>query len=333
MNVLLYTENEKVLSKSGLGKAIEHQKVSLNSVNVKYTTNIFDSYDIVHINFYGLKSYLLSKYLKTKGKKIVYHAHSTEEDFKNGFIFSNLISKYFKKWIIKCYSIGDVIVTPTQYSKKLLESYGIKRNIYVVSNGVETDFFKETKNAGKRFREKYGYAKTDKVIVGIGLFIERKGIVDFVELAKKMPEYKFIWFGYSPLVLASKKVRKAVNTKLNNLKFAGYVDKKVIMEALNGCDVYLGVTYEETEGIPVIEAASCKTKMVIRNIPVFADWLEDKINVYKANNISEFEQIIKKIVNNELPLLTDKAYEIATQRSFINVGNKLKNIYISVLEK
>ena len=333
MKVLLYTENEKVLSKSGLGKAIEHQKALLNLVNVKYTTDIFDSYEIAHINFYGLKSFLLSKYLKSKGKKIVYHAHSTEEDFRNSFIFSNFVSKYFKKWIIKCYSIGDVIITPTEYSKKLLKSYGIKNDIYVVSNGVETEIFKKTENAGKKFREKYEYTKTDKIVVGIGLFIERKGIIDFVELAKRMPKYKFIWFGYSPLILANKKVRNAINTRLDNLKFAGYVDRKTIIEALNGCDVYLGITYEETEGIPVIEAASCKTKMIVRDIPVFNGWLEDKQNVYKANNINEFEQLIEKVVNDKLPLLTDKAYEIAKQRSYMNIGRKLKDIYMSLMEK
>ena len=40
--------------------------------------------------------------------------------FKNGFIFSKQLAPAFKKWIIKCYNLGDVIITPTPYSKKLL---------------------------------------------------------------------------------------------------------------------------------------------------------------------------------------------------------------------
>ena len=39
MKVLLYTENEKILSKSGLGKAIKHQMNALKAVNIEYTTN------------------------------------------------------------------------------------------------------------------------------------------------------------------------------------------------------------------------------------------------------------------------------------------------------
>lgn len=331
MKILLYTENEKILSKSGLGKAIKHQMNALDAVNIEYTTNPKDNYDIAHINFYGLKSYMLAKKLKKQGKKIVYHAHSTEEDFRNSFIFSNQISKIFKKWLIKCYTLGDAIITPTEYSKKLLKSYGIKNDIYVVSNGVELKNFEQDKEKGEEFRRKYDFKKEDKVIVGIGLYIERKGIIDFVELAKKMKDYKFIWFGYSPLIFSRKKVRKAVKTKLDNLIFAGYVEQETICKALNGCDVYIAPTFEETEGITIIEAASCKTNMVVRDIPVFKGWLEDEKNVYMAKDIQEFENKIKKIISGKLPSLVDEAYNIANERKSKNIGEKLKDVYEEVL--
>lgn len=331
MKILLYTENEKILSKSGLGKAIKHQMNALDAVNIEYTTNPKDNYDIAHINFYGLKSYMLAKKLKKQGKKIIYHAHSTEEDFRNSFIFSNQISKLFKKWLIKCYTLGDAIITPTEYSKKLLKSYGIKNDIYVVSNGVELKNFEQDKEKGEEFRRKYDFKKEDKVIVGIGLYIERKGIIDFVELAKKMKDYKFIWFGYSPLIFSRKKVRKAVKTKLDNLIFAGYVEQETICKALNGCDVYIAPTFEETEGITIIEAASCKTNMIVRDIPVFKGWLEDEKNVYMAKDIQEFENKIKKIISGKLPSLVDEAYNIANERKSENIGEKLKNVYEEVL--
>ena len=114
---------------------------------------------------------------------MVYFAHSTEEDFRNSFLFSNLVSPLFKKWIIKCYSLGDIILTPTEYSKKLLEAYGFKQKIYAVSNGIEINKFKKDTKLGQEFRKKYNYTKEDKVIIGIGLYIERKGILDFVALA------------------------------------------------------------------------------------------------------------------------------------------------------
>lgn len=332
MKILLYTESENVVGKSGLGKAIQHQMKALEKNNIEYTTNPDDDYDILHINTYFPASYMMAKNAKKSGKGVVYHAHSTAEDYQNGFVLSKQTVNQFKKWLVHCYKLGDVIVTPTDYSKKLLESYGMERKIYAISNGIEIEKFKKNPIAGEMFREQYGFSKEDKVIIGIGLYIERKGIVDFVELARRMPEYQFIWFGYSPLVAATKNVRTAVRTKLNNLTFAGYVEADMIIGAMSGCDLFLSPTLEETEGIPIIEACACKCKTLIRDIPVFEDWLEDGINIYKAKNIDEFEEKIPKIISGELPDLTEVAYQVALARSLEVVGQKLKLVYEEVMK-
>lgn len=335
MKVLLYTEGLKTVGKSGLGKAIKHQQKALENEHIEYTLNPKDDYDILHINTYFPKSYFLAKRAKKKGKKIVYHAHSTEEDFRDGFIFCRQIAPLFKKWLIKCYRLGDVIVTPTLYSKKLLESYkGLEnKKIYAISNGIEIEFFKKNKKLGEKFRQDYHINKYEKVIIGIGLYIERKGIVDFVELAKRLPEYKFIWFGYSPLAAATKPVRDAVNTKLDNLLFAGYVEREVIREAMNGCDLYLFPTLEETEGIPIVEACACETNAIIRDIPIFDGWLEDGKNVYKAKDVDDFEKKIKDFFNGKLPSVAKKAYKVAQERDLKYVGKQLHQVYDEVLKE
>lgn len=332
MKILLYTENEKMLAKSGLGKAIKHQMNALRENNVEYTTDPKDDYDIVHINYYGPRSYSLAKRAKKEGKKVVYHAHSTEEDFRNSFIFSNQVAPLFKEWLIKCYTLGDVILTPTPYSKRLLENYGIENPIIDISNGINIKFFEKNEELGKKFRKDFGYKKTDKVIMGVGLYIERKGILDFVELAKRLPEYKFIWFGYSPLAASPAKIREAVNTELDNLVFAGYVEPEVLRGAYSGCDLYLFPTLEETEGIPIMEACAAKIPSLIRDIPVFDEWLVDGVNVYKAKNIEEFESKIKDILEGKLPNLTNEGYKVAQSRDVKKVGKKLIEIYRSLME-
>lgn len=326
MRVLLYTEGLKTISKSGLGKAIKHQMKALEDNKIDYTTNLKDDFDVLHINFYGPKSYLFAKKAKKKGKTIVYHAHSTEEDFRNSFLFSNLVSPLFKKWLIKCYSLGDRLITPTEYSKRLLENYNIGKPIHAISNGVETKFFERNEKAGLNFRKEYGYTKKDKIIVGIGLYIERKGILDFVELAKRLPEYKFIWFGYSPLWASPRKIKKAVTTKLPNLHFAGYVDSSMIKAALSGANLYLFPTLEETEGIPIIEALTSKIPTLIRDIPVFEEYEANKA-VYKAKDVDEFEKMISKIIEGKLPNLTEEGYKVAKKKDLKSVGKEMIKVY------
>ena len=336
MKILLYTENEEMLSKSGLGKAIKHQMKALEENNIEYTKNPKDDYDIVHINYYGPKSYMLAKKAKKEGKKVVYHAHSTEEDFRNSFIFSNQVAPFFKEWLIKCYTLGDVILTPTPYSKKLIQNYGIENPIINISNGINVKFFEKNEESGKKFRKEFGYKKSDKIIMGVGLYIERKGILDFVELAKRLPEYKFIWFGYSPLaasplIASPKKINDAVNTKLDNLVFAGYVEPEILKTAYSGCDLYLFPTFEETEGIPILEACAAKIPTLIRDIPVFNEWLIDGVNVHKAKDIDEFEVKIKQILEDKLPDLTKEGYKLAQTRDIKKIGKKLIDVYKAIL--
>ena len=335
MKVLLYTEGLKTIGKSGLGKAIKHQMTALENEHIEYTLDPKDDdYDILHINTYFPKSYRIAKRAKKKGKKIVYHAHSTEEDYKNGFILAKQTSKLFKKWLIKCYSLGDVIVTPSLYSKFLLQGYkGLEnKKIYDISNGIEIDFFKKDKKLGEKFRKDYGFTKDDKIVMGIGLYIERKGIVDFVELAKRLPEYKFIWFGYSPLAAATKAGTYACTTKLDNLFFPGYVERDVIKGAMSGADIYIFPTIEQTEGIPIIEASACKQNAIVRDIPIFDGWLEDGKNVYKAKDVDEFEKKIKMFFDGELPSVVDEAYKVAVERDLKTVGKKLKQVYTDVMK-
>ena len=331
MKVLLYTEGLKTISKSGLGKAIKHQMKALEDNKIDYTTNLKEDFDVLHINFYGPKSYLFAKKARKNGKKIVYHAHSTEEDFRNSFLFSNLVSPLFKKWLIKCYSLGDHLITPTEYSKRLLENYNIGRPIHAISNGLETKFFERNEKAGEEFRKTYGYSKKDKIIVGIGLYIERKGILDFVELAKRLPDYKFIWFGYSPLWASPRKIKKAVTTKLPNLYFAGYVDSSMIKAALSGANLYLFPTLEETEGIPILEALTSKIPTLIRDIPVFEEYEANKV-VYKGKNIDEFEKMIPKIIEGKLPDLTEEGYKVAKKKDLKTVGKELIKVYDETLK-
>ncbi len=336
MKVLLYTEGLKVIGVSGLGKAIKHQMKALELENIPYTTDINDTYDIAHINTYFLKSYFFSKKLKKRGVKIVYHAHSTEEDYRDGFIFGHLTSKFFKWWIIKCYKVGDIIVTPTEYSKKILQSYkGLEnKKIVAISNGLELDFFKPDKSYKEAFHKRYNYKKTDKIIVGIGIYSRRKGIVDFVELAKRLKEYQFIWFGSSPLAAATPDVKKALKEAkdLPNIKFPGHVPRELIREALGGCDLYLFPTYEETEGIPIIEACAMETNTIVRDIPIF-NYLTDGVNVYKAKDIDEFEKKTKMFLNGELKSVSKGARDIAKNFDIKTVGKKLKEVYLEVLKK
>ncbi len=327
MKVLLYSEAYDRIKKSGVGKALSHQMKALELNGIDYTLDLREPHDIIHINTIGPKSYRFAKQAHRKGIKVVYHGHSTEEDFRNSFLFTDLVSPLFRRWITRCYSLGDCIVTPTEYSKKLIQNYGIERPIFPISNGVDLDYFQRDEQQGQKFRSKFGFAPQDKVIMSVGLYIGRKGIVDFVELAKRLPQYHFIWFGYNPLWQVPHKIRKAVRTRLPNLHFPGYIGSEELRCAYWGSDLFLFPTFEETEGIVLLEALASGCPALIRDIPIYQDWLTDRVNVYKANSVDAFEKAIQDILENRCPPVTSAALEVAQSRSLEIVGKQLKSVY------
>lgn len=323
---------QNMIEKSGVGRAIYHQQSAARKNKIELAKNLEEA-DIVHINTVFPKSLFLAKKAKKRGIPVVYHAHSTKEDFRNSYIGSNLFAPLFGKWIQYCYNTGTIIITPTEYSKRLLISYGIKKRVEAISNGIDLTFY-DRKNADRMsFRKKYGYTAEQKVIMSVGLTIERKGISDFVELAKRMPEYQFIWFGETNLNTVPIKTRKAVRTKLPNLRFAGYVNPEELREAYGSCDLFLFPSREETEGIVVLEALAMKIPMLLRDIPVYEDWLAENKEVYKAKNVKDFEQKARKILEGELPNLAEAGYRVAEARSLENIGIKLGEIYRKITKK
>ncbi|WKY45115.1 glycosyltransferase [Eubacteriaceae bacterium ES2] len=326
MKVFLYSGMQKMIEKSGVGRAIYHQRSAAEKNGMTLVMSL-DEAEVVHINTVFPKSLWIARQARKKGVAVVYHAHSTMEDFKNSFYGSNRFNRLFGKWIKICYNAGDLIVTPTPYAKGLLQSYGIEKKIEVVSNGIDLSYYNKQNVVDNKFRSKYGYLESDKIIMSVGLTIDRKGILDFVELARRMPDYKFIWFGQTNLNTVPSKIREAVQTELPNLKFAGYALKDQLREAYAGCDLFLFPSKEETEGIVVLEALGMKTPVLLRDIPVYQDWLVADQQVYKAQNIDEFEEKALKILNGQLPRLEDAGYQIVVERSLDKVGKKLAYIY------
>ncbi|MGO3728100.1 glycosyltransferase [Enterococcus viikkiensis] len=334
MKILLYFEGQNVIGKSGIGRALSHQKRALASAGIEYTLDpSATDYDILHINTYGLKSYHLARKAKKMGKKVIYHAHSTEEDFRNSFVGSNQLAPLVKKWLVGLYGMADHLITPTPYSKKLLRNYGLKQPIAAISNGIDLKKYYPDEYKEAAFRKHFHLSETQKVVICVGLFFERKGIIDFVEIAKKMPEYTFIWFGAVPMFSIPANIRLIVNKNHPaNVLFPGYINGDLIEGAYSGADLFFFPSYEETEGIVVLEALASQQQVLLRNIPVYQGWMQDQQNCYMGNTNQEFEELIRQLVNHRLPNLTLAGFKTAQAKSITEIGQELKAVYQAVLQ-
>lgn len=333
MKVLIYFEGQQLLSKSGIGRAFDHQKKALESAGVPYSTDENElDYDILHINTYGLNSQRMVRRAKRADKKVIYHAHSTEEDFRNSFIGSNQVSAIYKKHLVRLYSSADFIITPTLYSKKVIEGYGIEQPIEAISNGIDLTRFNRNVEKEKQFRDYFQLPLDKKVIISVGLYFERKGLVDFVEVARRFPEYTFIWFGHTPLYTIPKKIRAIIQgDHPDNVIFPGYIKGDIIEGAYTNADLFFFPSYEETEGIVVLEALASRQHVLVREIPVYDGWLVPGENAYMGRTNEDFCNQIEQIIEKKAIDLRENGWQTAQGKSIQAIGQQLKSVYEKVL--
>ncbi len=331
MKILLYLEGEKLISKSGIGRAIKHQERALTMAGIEYTTNPKDDYDIVHINTYGFRSLNLLHQAKRRGKRVIIHAHSTKEDFENSFKGSNFLAPMVKNYLTYFYQQADHIITPTSYSKSLLRGYGIKRPISAISNGIELSKYQPDSEKEARFREYFNLEPHQKVVISAGLYFKRKGIVDFVKVAEQMPHVRFIWFGQiNKLLIPQDIVDLVEKNHPANVSFPGYIKGPVFEGAMSGADAFFFPSYEETEGIVVLEALASHQHVLVRDIPVYQGWLDETSAVFGKSN-REFVEDLDHILSGQLDC-REAGYRVAESRSIEEVSKQLAKVYQQVME-
>ncbi|MCM1131238.1 MAG: glycosyltransferase family 4 protein [Anaeroplasma bactoclasticum] len=324
-----------MLKKSGIGRAVEHQKKALELNEIEYTLNKKDTFDVAHINTYFSKSSNLIKKLKKKGIPVIVHGHSTKEDYQNSFWFWKITKGYIYHSLKKTYSLPNRIITPTPYSKGLIENYDfVHCPVVAISNGIDFTKYHDvsiSKEEEKNLRERFGLRPTDRIVLGIGWFFERKGTHDFIEIAKSFDDTtKFIWFGANNKALMTKKILQAIKNKPDNVILPGYVSQDTIIKMLHIADCFVFPSYEETEGIVLLEALACQTPTILRDIPAFS-YLTHMKNCLKAVNNTEFVAAIQKAFDEDMTEILQNGVELVKKRDLKIIGSQLKEQYEIVL--
>jgi 1,2-diacylglycerol-3-alpha-glucose alpha-1,2-glucosyltransferase len=331
MKVLL--PKSKAIANSGIGHAIDQQEKNLKANGIEIAKNLEEA-DIVHINYYFDEVYHIFKKAKKMGKPIVVHGHSTIQDTSMSFRLWKLYLPIMTHTFLRFYRKADLIITPTEYSKKLIQSYkGVTQNVVAISNGINIANY-DKKNANiEGFKKLIGAKDGDTVILSIGFPMERKGIIDFIKVARKFPEYKFVWCGDLNWFLRTHNVNHAIAHKPSNVILPGYVGSDLVKGGLYFSKLFFFPSKEETEGIVVLEALATKTPILIRDIGVYQDWLTDGVDCYKGVTNEDFENKIKYILSRDNKKVIENGYKVVEKRNSQDTTKQIIDIYKSLIEK
>ena len=203
----------------------------------------------------------------------------------------------------------------------------MRPTIVPLSNGVDTRFFAPNPASRSILREKYRLAADKPVVISVGHYMQRKGILDFIALARKMPQVQFLWFGYTDPHLVPHNVKAAMADAPENLRFPGFLSQAELRTAYCGADAFLFCSYEETEGIVILEALACATPTLVRDIPAYRGWLRDSVNVHTYRTTQDLPTRLQALLQHKLPDTAAAARQTAEERAVPRIGAQLLELY------
>lgn len=288
----------------GVGSAYDEQ-VSLikNYLSDKYivTENDRVKSDIVHFHTINPQYYLSLPFVKRNSVAVGY-VHFLPETVDQSLQLPKFARAVFYKYMLSFYKKMDYLVTVNPYFIDRLEHYGIDRSkVYYIPNFVnEKDFYPLDESDKIRLKKKYGIRPECFTVVCAGQLQTRKGIFDFAECAKRMPDVNFVWaggFSFGKITDGYDEVKKLLDDHPENMKFTGILDRSEMNEIYNLGDVMFLASFEELFPMTILEAMNCKKPILLRDIPIYENILFDFY--LKAASVDGFTEQINKLKNDK----------------------------------
>ena len=240
--------------------------------------------DVIHLH--SSKAGILGR-VAFPAKKVVYtvHGFDTVRLAHRQFLFIEKLMQW------RCKSI----VAVSKYDERNLLAEKIDRNVSTVYNG--TPVLEAEKNLTFGIPEKY-----KKVVLCIARTSYPKNHLLFIDVAKRLPQYAFVWIGNKEEIIDTPENVFFLGNIPNAAKYCSMAD--------------LFVLPSEYEGLPIviIEAMSAGKPVVASNVGGISELVRDGVNGYALANKTE--------------LFAEKIdYILANQQVYDSMSAKSKEIY------
>jgi 1,2-diacylglycerol-3-alpha-glucose alpha-1,2-galactosyltransferase len=312
----------------GMHTAFLNHLSLLKTQNHTIAVNRLWKSDITHVHTIG--PFAFWKLLTSK--HTVASSHLLPESFIGSYQGGNFFQPMIRAYLRFFYNKADIIIALTKKTEKDLRALGVTSNIIVLPNPIDNRIFYKGEALRKKGREKYHIEKEQIVILGTGNIIPRKGIADFIALAKRFPDIKFIWAGGNVFAqFLSAKQEDFTKNVPQNLTFIGHVINEKMPLVYNTADIFLFPSYQEIAPMAILEAASCGLPLILRDLPEYKElYQEDYLG---AKNIDEFAKAIKQLQKKDAfyQQKVKASFHLASRFSYETIGKELLTCYQSLL--
>lgn len=251
--------------------------------------------DLVHIHTINFRYWLAMLFIKIPRVVYVHFLPSTlSSSIKLPRLFFGIL-----KWYVKVfYKTASHLVVVNPIFIDPLMKMGIKQErIVFIPNYVDESKF-ATKVSITSIRKQWQIKRF--TVLGVGQVQHRKGVLDFIEVAKKLPAVDFVWaggFSFKAMTAGYEELKKVMDNPPSNVRFLGIIPREKMNELYHGCDLFFLPSFDELMPMSVLEAAVCDKPILLRDLelyqPVFFK------HYLSAHDVDGFVKMIKQLSENK----------------------------------
>lgn len=251
--------------------------------------------DILHHHTVDLEHFFR---MQMKNSINVAYVHFLPTTLDGSIKLPKAIFPIFKKYVIGFYNSADYLVVVNPSFIKDLVSLGIpeEKITYIPNYVSKENFFEKSKKDKKEIRKKYGFKESDFIVLGAGQVQTRKGVKDFVEVAKKTPELSYVWcggFSFGKITDGYEELKEIVENPPKNVKFLGIIPRDEMNDLYNMADVLFVPSYNELFPMTILESSNVGLPLLLRDLELYEGILFKKY--LKGHNNQDFVKQLKNL--------------------------------------
>jgi 1,2-diacylglycerol 3-alpha-glucosyltransferase len=298
--------------------------------------------DIIHMHTPFAMGVFATMAKKATGAPLVgtFHTMVFSDEVISHYLSKNqLVRRVAKSIIVRylqyTYSKCDLVLTPSDYTRRELEKIGIKRVKTLHTGTIDETHRKLSMNAS---REKLGMSKSRHIILYLGRISYEKNIEVIIRAAEALDKKGFdiVIAGRGPAEKALKEM--AASEGALNVIFTGFVPKKQLCRYYSSADVFCNPSMFETlsqatleamaEGVPVlVPRHSAQEEFTLRgkcgetfNSKNTADLAEKALKIVRNRGRYSPANVARKYsVKESTDTLLDAYYDLLARNNHSNL--------------
>ncbi|MEO6110057.1 MAG: glycosyltransferase [Candidatus Saccharimonadales bacterium] len=237
------------------------------------------------------------------------------------------------------FSRADAVIALSTKSKKQLESWsnGYDYDVKMIPTGVDA-LPKPTTTQIKAFKQTYGIAEDDEVVLYVGRLAAEKNLDILIPTIKRVlktrPKARLLFVGdfeyKETLELKARKSRVG-----DRITFTGRIPRQQLGVAYASGDIFAFPSLTDTQGLVLHEAAHASLPFVITDPGVTQVVIDGENGIVAKDTIASLTDAIITLLNDDKLRKTygENSKKLASKYTEFAQSKKLEDVYTDVLSR